>query len=271
MSQPGVCPWKRIPCTTSPNGIPAANLVSAGGSRYRRSMSSKLRSRSAAGLIALVTAVLAPTAARPADGGKLPPDTLRGLAHLLDQYPTVSLASPAQRTAARQLLARIRATVRPWRDPRAGNAAGFDIDGRRARTSGPVLYFHAEHHRYSHDDSYLDVERPETLVYADVPGRPLVLIGVMFAVPRGRHGPTPGGPITRWHWHRVCAQGKKRGLTPRADGSCPPGTRLRNGSEMMHVWFTGDLRSAFAIHAPRPELCLAGLLPHGRCGHAGHS
>jgi hypothetical protein len=34
---------------------------------------------------------------------------------------------------------------------------------------------------------------------------------------------------------------------------------------MMHVWFTGDLRSAFAIHAPEPELCRAGLLPAATC------
>ena len=34
---------------------------------------------------------------------------------------------------------------------------------------------------------------------------------------------------------------------------------------MMHVWFTRDLRSAFAIHAPEPELCRDGLLPAGTC------
>ena len=37
----------------------------------------------------------------------------------------------------------------------------------------------------------------------------------------------------------------------------------------MHIWFTGDLRSAFAIHAPVPELCVAGLLPHEHCRHHG--
>ena len=39
---------------------------------------------------------------------------------------------------------------------------------------------------------------------------------------------------------------------------------------MLHLWFTRDLRSAFAIHAPEPELCVAGLLPPGRCTHAGN-
>jgi hypothetical protein len=34
---------------------------------------------------------------------------------------------------------------------------------------------------------------------------------------------------------------------------------------MMHVWFTGEIRSAFAISAPEPELCRAGLLPKRYC------
>jgi hypothetical protein len=37
---------------------------------------------------------------------------------------------------------------------------------------------------------------------------------------------------------------------------------------MLHIWFTRDIRSAYAIHAPVPELCKAGLLPAGRCGGA---
>ena len=61
------------------------------------------------------------------------------------------------------------------------------------------------------------------------------------------------------------------GLAPRADGSCPPGATPRQGSEMMHVWFTHDLRSAYAIHAPERELCVAKKLPRDRCGHAGHA
>ena len=202
---------------------------------------------------------------------RLRPGALRGLAHRLHQYPTLSLATPAQRQAAKQLLAESLAAVRPWRSPRAGDSAGFDSDSRKSRASGPIRYFHAEHRPYSGDRVYLDPQRPESLIYADVPGRPLVLVGVMFALPRGVRGASPGGPITRWHWHRVCARGKQRGLAPRADGTCPQGTKLRNGSEMMHVWFTRDLRSSFAIHAPEPELCRARLLPAAHCGRLGHT
>jgi hypothetical protein len=34
---------------------------------------------------------------------------------------------------------------------------------------------------------------------------------------------------------------------------------------MLHVWFTKDLRSAFAISAPKPELCRDGYLPRSSC------
>jgi hypothetical protein len=133
------------------------------------------------------------------------------------------------------------------------------------------MWFHAENRRWhAARDGRLDPEHPDTLIYADLPGRPLKLVGVMISMPRGVRGPVPGGPITRWHYHLVCVAGRKRGLAPRADGSCPTGSTLRVGSEMLHVWFTRDLRSAYAIHAPWPELCAAQLLPRATCasGHA---
>ena len=34
---------------------------------------------------------------------------------------------------------------------------------------------------------------------------------------------------------------------------------------MLHLWFTADLRSAFAVHAPVPELCRDGLLTPKAC------
>jgi hypothetical protein len=211
-------------------------------------------------LCALLTLLaVGPAAARP---GRLPPQTLRGPENLLEEHPTLSLATPAQRAAAVHFLAQIRAAARGWRRLPDATAAGFDTrTARRRAKDRTVHYLHAEHHVFSQDDRYLDPQRPEALIYANVPGHPLLLVGVMFSMPRGLHGPTPGGPITRWHTHKVCARGANRGLAPRADGSCPPGTRARQGSEMMHVWFTHDLRSAFAIHAPARELGLIRPFP----------
>jgi hypothetical protein len=232
-------------------------------------------SGSATGALAVRSAALCDLPARAVSatfvsaraGRTLPPGALRGLAHELRQYPDVPLATRAQLVAAEHLRADARRAARAWRDPRAAIAAGFAADRPPGRSGERTIGFlHAEHRRFSADGRHLDPRGPETLIYANAPGRPLVLVGVMFSVPRGVRGRTPGGPVTRWHSHLVCARGDLRGLGPRPDGTCPPGTKRRRGSEMMHLWFTRDLRSAFAIHAPEPELCAARLLPAAHCG-----
>ena len=225
-------------------------------------------------VVFVLTATLIVTISAPfalAEPAKLPPEALRGPAHLLHQYPSPQLATRDQRTAATRLLAELRAATSAWRVPARAKEAGFRVNRKvRARADAPPLWLHAESVAFRRDGRYLDPARPDTIIYADVVGRPLVLIGVMFSMPRGMRGPTPGGPITRWHAHLVCARGDARGVTPRRDGSCPPGTRKRLGSEMMHVWFTRDLRSSYAIHAPVPELCAAGYLPARHCRGHGH-
>ncbi len=202
---------------------------------------------------------------------KLPPGTLRGPIDRLQQYPTLSLATGEQRAAALRLLQATRRATRAWKVPKAAAAAGFRMDlAPRLAVDRSVRWFHSENYGYLQDEYFFDPQHVETLIYANAPGRPLVLIGVMFALRRGMHGVSPGGPITRWHTHWVCARGKHRGIAPRPDGSCPRGTKGRYGSEMMHIWFTHDLRSAYAVHAPEPELCVAGLLPSDYCRRAGY-
>jgi hypothetical protein len=207
-------------------------------------------------------------------GGMLPAATTHGLAMRLQEYPDLALATPAQRMAAESLLRRLRATALAWRDTHLAAAAGFNLRRPRRRPGeARVMWFHSENRAWHSDARYLDPRHPDTLIYADVPDRPLVLVGVMISLPRGMRGPTPGGPITRWHSHVVCVHDGLRGVKPLANGSCAPGDQLRQGSEMMHIWFTHDLRSAFAIHAPGPELCAAHLLPGSVCKnpHALHT
>ena len=205
----------------------------------------------------------------PSGSEKLPPASRRGLIGHLLQYPVVALATPNERARARQLLARLvgAAAAGSWRDPRAAAQAGFDMrTAPRKPGDLSVRYFHAERPQQERRGSLLDPTRPKALIYANAPGRPLALVGAMWSTRDGEIGPHPGGAITRWHSHTVCKEGKKRGLKPPASGKCPPGSRLTQGtSEMMHVWFTRDLRSAFAIRAPEPELCRDGLLPASHC------
>jgi hypothetical protein len=226
-----------------------------------------------AALCVLVWAPVGSSAAPPATlctlkpgQSTLPPGTRHGLAHHLRQYPDLSLATAGQRRAAERLLARAEAATLRWRDVKAAAASGFDTHlAKRAPGDAAVGYLHAEHRRNSADRHNLDPGRPESLIYATEPGRKPVLIGAMFSVRRGVLGPTPAGPIGRWHSHVVCTRGHKRGLAPLASGACPRGSKLTQGSEMLHLWFTTDLRSAFAVHAPVPELCRDGLLTPKAC------
>ncbi len=206
----------------------------------------------------------------PRDSNQLLPPTARhGLINHLPQYPTVSRATPLQRARAKRILTRLVAAAERgnWRNVRDAAKAGYDIRARRrANGDTSVFFFHAERHEEARGRSIFDFRRPKALIYANAPGRSLVLVGAMWSTRDGEVGPTPAGPVLRWHSHVVCKEGKKRGLKPPAGGKCPPPSRLTQGaSEMLHVWFTGELRSAFAIAAPRPELCAAGLLPGVHC------
>jgi hypothetical protein len=199
----------------------------------------------------------------------LPPTARHGLIHHLLQYPAVELATSRQRAQARLVLTRLEDAARRghWDDVAAATRAGYDTRSRpRAMGDRRVFFFHAERHEVPRGRSIFDFTRPKALIYANAPGHALILVGAMWSTRDGEVGPTPAGPIVRWHSHVVCKAGKKRGLKPPAGGTCPPGSRLTQGaSEMLHVWFTRDLRSAFAISAPLPELCRDGLLPRGSC------
>ena len=206
----------------------------------------------------------------PSGASRLPVSARRGLIGHLEQYPDLSLATRPEREAAQRILATLRGRVGRLTTLAAARRAGYETRTTR-RTEGDRLphYLHAERLRERTDGRVFDPRRPKALIFAREPGRPAVLVGAMYSVQRGERGPAPGGPITRWHSHVVCVVGAKRGLKPRTDGTCPPGATGRQGSEMMHVWFTNDLRSAFAIGAPEPELCRVGLLSGGFCRNPG--
>ena len=206
----------------------------------------------------------------PRDSSRMLPATARhGLVQHLPKYPVVSLATSRQRARARTVLDRLVAAARrgSWRDVRTARRAGYDTRSRpRAPGDRSVFFFHAERRQEPRRRSIFDFTRPKALIYANVPGRQLLLVGAMWSTRDGEVGPTPAGPIMRWHSHVVCKEGTKRGLKPLSGNRCPAGSRLTQGaSEMLHVWFTNDLRSAFAMTAPRPELCASGLLPRAAC------
>ena len=241
-------------------------------------MSARAHPGIAAAVLVLALAGEARPATPPALVCKLPRDSTgtlsatarHGIVGHLAQYPTLALATPRQRARARLVLTRLVDAAKRgnWRDVDAARRAGYDTDTTRRRAKGDrtIFFFHAERHEEPRGRTIFDFARPKALIYANAPGRPLVLVGAMWSTRDGEVGPTPAGPILRWHSHVVCKDGAKRGLKPLAGGTCPPGARLTQGaSEMLHVWFTGELRSAFAITRPKPELCATRLLPRDYC------
>jgi hypothetical protein len=190
--------------------------------------------------------------AAPADDG---PDGAGMATHTHGpNLPEVAAASDDERARAEALWRASEANAERWRDPDAAAAAGFrfrdeDDAGR------PVRFLHVPNPAWRADGRILDPARPETLVYWNGPGDRLTLVGVMYTAARGARGPTVGGPITRWHDHESCRDPATRAKLGRpVDGVCPDGQVYRRSGEMMHVWFTDDLATAFARRAPLAAL-----------------
>jgi hypothetical protein len=213
----------------------------------------------------------------------LPESCLHGPIQYLREYPDVRVATPAQRALARSLHDQLVAAAKEenWRDLRAAAELGYRMHvGPRKPGDRKVHYFHAgSSPSQARKYGVLNARRPKALIYANAPGRPLVLVGAMWTMPPGERGPTPGGQFTRWHFHLACHAGNSMadmaGHNPNdihnlikapASARCPAGTHLHIGRvEMMHIWFTHDLRSAFGARPPEPELCAAVLIPRSYC------
>jgi hypothetical protein len=169
--------------------------------------------------------------------------------------PDVAAAAADERARAEALWRDSIANAKQWRDPRAATVAGFRFKDNGRAADRPVRFLHVPNPAWRADGRVLDPARPETLIYWRGPDDRLVLVGVMYTAAKGQPGPTVGGPITRWHDHESCRDPATRAMVGRpVDGACPDGQVLRRSGEMMHVWFTDDLATAFARRAPLQAL-----------------
>jgi hypothetical protein len=117
----------------------------------------------------------------------------------------VAAASDDERARAEALWKASAANAERWRDQAAAARAGFRFrDQDEAGPGRPVRFLHVPNPAWRADGRVLDPAHPETLVYWTGPGERLTLVGVMYTAPRGAHGNTVGGPITRWHDHESC-------------------------------------------------------------------
>jgi hypothetical protein len=168
-------------------------------------------------------------------------------------------ADAAQRSAARSLIARSyeAADQRGWDSFEKARADGF------AGMPGDRTHFANETHIF--DDAILDPQRPEFLMYYDLPtGKELV--GFMFlARTPSEHGPQIGGPLTVWHHHvwseAQCLLGRLVAVgSPGRGGDCARGELTHRSPEMMHVWLVDHPEGPFATSMRIDPALLDGLL-----------
>ena len=154
------------------------------------------------------------------------------------QYPDLSQATPEQRAEARRLWLTTKKCTAEMGVGTVGAAQGLGY-----RVSSRTGLWHLTNPSFRLDDIVLDASRPawngghadgcrvETLVYANPSRSPdcrgCRLVAAVYRLPTPQV-PKLGGPIIRWHAHE--------------EG---------NGLPMTHVWFTDDLRSAYAFKAPQ--------------------
>ena len=96
-----------------------------------------------------------------------------------------------QRAAADRLRRQLFAATRRFASPKVAERAGFDLRrAHRAPGERRVMWFHSENRVWhAARNGKLQPGKPDTLIYADLPGRPLRLVGVMISMPRGAARP----------------------------------------------------------------------------------
>ena len=183
----------------------------------------------------------------PQGSEKLPATARRGFIDHLLQYPDVRLATPAERGGheASSSSSRRRRHGKVGAAPPRAERAGFDT---RTAPGSPATHPSTTSTRSGIRSrgaaSILDVTRPKALIYANAPGRPLVLVGAMWSTRDGERGPTPAGPIMRWHSHVVCKAGKQA----RPQASCGRHLPARFASHAGH-----ERDAARLVHARSAE------------------
>lgn len=136
-----------------------------------------------------------------------------------------------QQRAAEVLLARSRASMARYADVAAAKKAGYRV----IHNAGDVL-LHYGQPEYMRDGRTLDPSRMESLIYVRL-GQNDLLVGGMYMMPRGEHGPAVGGSLTPWHAHDdLCLDPTKGIAISQTFAGCPAGSAVGTTGEMMHVW-----------------------------------
>lgn len=143
--------------------------------------------------------------------------------------------TPEQQATAESIVRATIADLPQWEDPDVAEAAGFHSIG-----DGGTGVEHFINDEFMEDDTVLDPNKPESLVYDTTDGGRR-LVAAMYMLPRGtplEDVPDYGGALMQFHTHNnLCytESGVLGGLT-NGDGECPDGLFLPEPSPMVHVW-----------------------------------
>jgi hypothetical protein len=153
-----------------------------------------------------------------------------GAAHVHGAASTTP-PTAAQQRAADLLLLQTRASMARYADVGAAKKAGYRV----IHDAGGVL-LHYGNPAYMRDGRTLDPSRIESLIYVHL-GQGDLLVGGMYLMPKGQHGPAIGGSLTPWHAHDDLCLDPVKGIaiSQTLDG-CPAGSAVGTTGEMMHVW-----------------------------------
>ena len=147
-------------------------------------------------------------------------------------------ATPDERAGATSLIETTEAAVARYRDVNVALADGFRPNPNQ---HGRLVHYPSARNR--RDNTVLDRNRPEGLVYARSGDGTMQLVAALYTATGGENPPAPGGDITMWHSHTPgCAH-------PAEDPGCEDAVRMY----MLHVWLFDGANDPFAdsFHAAR--------------------
>jgi hypothetical protein len=157
--------------------------------------------------------------------------------------------TPQQQAAAENLIAVTLVRLPQWSDYRVAEAAGF-------RSIGDALTGHEHFINWDwiNDDTVLDPDYPESLVYEPLPDGSKKLVSAMYMLPdtvKLTEVPDIGGALMQWHIHDdLCFTNdpdapRVAGITA-VGGACPNGLTKFRPAPMIHVWITPHKCGPFA-------------------------
>lgn len=140
-------------------------------------------------------------------------------------------ATPAERAGATNLIDSTEAAVARYRDVNVAVADGF-----RPNPHQQGRLVHYPNARNRRDDTVLDPNRLEGLVYYRDDDGTMRLVAALYTATGGENPPAPGGDITMWHSHTPgCAH-------PEQVPGCEDEVRM----DMLHVWLFDEALDPFA-------------------------